>query len=238
MSFLPGVRSIMTLHDVPRFLLTTFADMSPAADTYKAQHAEDLTPAQPKQEEPADDSDIIEEDEAEDQDEPSAPSLPPLPASADRPGEILITPELKEAFLSTLSSLDLRIELFSGSWETFSVDQTLGASREGGYDVVLTSETIYQNESLPALTKVLKGSSSSSTSSGISQPEKSLTEETAKLSLASRNPLCLVAAKVLYFGVGGGITDFTREVERQGGKVTVLFERKEGVGRKIMRTIW
>lgn len=247
MFFFPGVRLIVIQHCVLRFLYTSSTDMSPAADTYKAQHAEDLSPAQPKSKEPADDSDIIEEDEDEDEDDTNTPALQPPPASADRPGELLITPELKEAFLSTLSSLDLSIEFFSGSWETFSVAQTLGATGKGGYDVVLTSETIYRTESLPALTKVLKESLSSfpsvkpptsSITSDTTRGDNSLTEGMAKLSLAPRSPLCLVAAKVLYFGVGGGTTDFMREVERQGGEVTVLLERKEGVGRKIMRTIW
>lgn len=46
---------------------------------------------------------------------------------------------------------------------------------------------------------------------------------------------CLVAAKVLYFGVGGGVSDFMGFVERNGyGKARVVWERKTGVGRVIM----
>lgn len=46
---------------------------------------------------------------------------------------------------------------------------------------------------------------------------------------------CLVAAKVLYFGVGGGVSDFVKFVEGNGfGKTQVVWERKTGVGRVIM----
>lgn len=50
--------------------------------------------------------------------------------------------------------------------------------------------------------------------------------------------LCLVAAKVLYFGVGGGIDDFSEAVSRVGGKMEVVSELKTGVGRKVVRVRW
>lgn len=51
-------------------------------------------------------------------------------------------------------------------------------------------------------------------------------------------PLCLVAAKILYFGVGGGIAEFERSVRVVGGDLTNVLERTIGVGRRVMRIDW
>jgi protein-histidine N-methyltransferase len=46
---------------------------------------------------------------------------------------------------------------------------------------------------------------------------------------------CLVAAKVLYFGVGGGVSDFIDYITKNGiGKARVVKEHNIGVGRVIM----
>ena len=50
--------------------------------------------------------------------------------------------------------------------------------------------------------------------------------------------LCLVAGKVLYFGVGGGMADFLEAVSRVGGYAETVSEQKIGVGRKIIRLHW
>lgn len=76
---------------------------------------------------------------------------------------------------------------------------------------MLTSETIYRTDSLTALVNLLKITSGA---------------------------LCLVAAKVLYFGVGGGISDFVKEVERIHGAAETVWEKADGVGRKILSVRW
>lgn len=44
-----------------------------------------------------------------------------------------------------------------------------------------------------------------------------------------------VAAKKVYFGVGGGVDDFMHEIERHNGEVQVLYETSDtGVGRVIL----
>lgn len=53
-----------------------------------------------------------------------------------------------------------------------------------------------------------------------------------------RSYLCLVAAKILYFGVGGGVSDFLQAISGHQGRVETVLERKTGVGRKIMRVYW
>ncbi|KAI0263071.1 hypothetical protein BC834DRAFT_888990 [Gloeopeniophorella convolvens] len=82
---------------------------------------------------------------------------------------------------------------------------------ERGYDVVLASETIYRTGALGAFLGVLR---------------------------AAAPGVCLVAAKVLYFGVGGGVQAFERAVREDGGRVAGVWEHREGVGRRIMRVEW
>ncbi|TFK49232.1 hypothetical protein OE88DRAFT_1719714 [Heliocybe sulcata] len=158
---------------------------------------------------------------------------------APRPNELPVTPELTAAFLASLASLNITLRFFSGSWESFDLSST-----GGKYNIVLTSETIYRTDSLGSLIQLL------SDTQGHCDLE-TLTE--AKLSLsASQNQdtaLCLIAAKVLYFGVGGGVSEFTRAVEdptayayegrrRRKGKVRTVWEKTGGVGRKVLQVEW
>ena len=54
--------------------------------------------------------------------------------------------------------------------------------------------------------------------------------------------LCWVAAKVLYFGVGGGISDFIEAVQSRkpgrSGTVSTVLEKTAGIGRKVLRVEW
>ncbi|KAG6840316.1 hypothetical protein C0991_007466 [Blastosporella zonata] len=136
----------------------------------------------------------------------------PTPSDADpnTPGDLFLTPELKSAFLASLEAYKIRLRFFSGSWGSFPV---------APYDVVLTSETIYRSESLDPLLFLLKGAS-------VDEKEK------------ERRCLCLVAAKVLYFGVGGGVVEFVERVKDQGGTVDTVWEVAAGVGRRIMSVQW
>ena len=111
------------------------------------------------------------------------------------------------------------------------------------YDLVLTSETIYQSTSLPTLVRLLRSASTlygTKQKHGNTSPSHSL----AKLSLSEDSPHeslprpCLVAAKVVYFGVGGGIDEFERAVKAAGGQSETVLERHVGVGRRILRIHW
>lgn len=148
------------------------------------------------------------------------------------PSEILITPELKSAFLSSLHKQKVTLRFFSGSWDSFDVFAT-----GGKYDLVLTSETIYHNNSIPSLIKLLR-MACGFTEVPIS-PLASPSPPTVRTS-----PLCLVAAKIMYFGVGGGVLEFCNEVEgsrdssEPEGEVETVWELKAGVGRQILRVRW
>ncbi|KAG2071425.1 hypothetical protein BDR04DRAFT_1075411 [Suillus decipiens] len=136
---------------------------------------------------------------------------------ADSPLELNISESLKDAFHESLITYGIHLRFFSGSWDTFDL-QTSG----GSYNLVLTSETIYRTESLPSLATIMRGAC------------------TAECSKDVNDYLCLVAAKVLYFGVGGGAAEFLRCVRDldKGGTVETVWEKTQGVERRVMRVRW
>ncbi|KAF8597630.1 hypothetical protein BDV93DRAFT_396198, partial [Ceratobasidium sp. AG-I] len=95
------------------------------------------------------------------------------------PGELTFSPALQSAFLASLDEHRIKIRLFSGPWDKYDVQEVLGSTESQYYDLVLTSETIYQPLSLPSLVRLLREATGSTGT-------------------------CLVAAKLVYFGVGGG----------------------------------
>ncbi|THH07555.1 hypothetical protein EW145_g3303 [Phellinidium pouzarii] len=149
-----------------------------------------------------------------------------------QPGDLHITPKLIFAFRSSLEEQRLTIKFVAGSWHALSEDTALFTRP---FDMTLTSETIYQISSLPSLIRLLRRAT-------ISDEDYDLQTRTMDLSLkegdARAGPICLVAAKILYFGVGGGVVDFERVAKEQGGKIATVLHRKAGVGRKVMRVDW
>jgi protein-histidine N-methyltransferase len=140
------------------------------------------------------------------------------PADPTVPGELPITPALKSAFAASLVHHRINLAFFSGSWESLTTHLEASGSK---YDVVLTSETIYRTEALPALIILMH------------------------VACAGLDSVCLVAAKILYFGVGGGVSEFVRALQSKkmaergsSGKAESVWERSVGVGRKVMRIEW
>ncbi|KAI0360363.1 hypothetical protein OH77DRAFT_1418261 [Trametes cingulata] len=168
----------------------------------------------------------------------------PLPqVDTTEPGELPVTPQLTAAFIESLRQYGVHLKFFSGSWSTFDV------SKAGGpYQVILTSETIYRQDSLGPLVDLMHRATALPTTSS-QDSTASLAESTSKLSiadeanlrrLADEPYLCLVAAKVVYFGVGGGVSEFVRAVEEHKPKGTVrtIWERIHGVKRSVMQVLW
>ncbi|KAL0959360.1 hypothetical protein HGRIS_014614 [Hohenbuehelia grisea] len=186
------------------------------------------------------------------------------------PGELHITPELKTAFLASLRSLGISIRLFAGAWESFDLDQIWapsssqpnGSGMSPSYDLVLTSETIYRMDSLPSLISLLRRASGAEPSPATAKAIDNAgtlanlvdaqlrvdnhgdTGSAGSTRLSAPDHVCLVAAKVLYFGVGGGVAEFVRAVEGGAdrdigqGSVSTVWEKNGGVGRCIMRVSW
>jgi len=135
-------------------------------------------------------------------------------ADASQPGELQVTDALKDAFLSSLIESKTRLLFSAGSWGSFRPSSL----SPRGFDLVLTSETIYQSTSLGDLLEVIT--------------------DALKKGSEAASSLFLIAAKVLYFGVGGGVEEFTHAVSKRGGTTEVVLERREGVGRKILSLHW
>ncbi|KAH7878437.1 uncharacterized protein C8R40DRAFT_1037811 [Lentinula edodes] len=148
-------------------------------------------------------------------------------------GELIITPALKDAFKQSLKKYNVELRFFGGSWKNASEGSL------GGYDILLTSETLYRTESVPELIRAMWQSTHPSTSS--SCPSSQLSQLTIS---EPRPPRILVAAKVFYFGVGGGVDEFAEAVRRWNGasgvntEVTTVWEKNVGVGRRIIQVVW
>lgn len=148
----------------------------------------------------------------------------------EHPGELEILPSLTSGFLNSMKEHHISLRLVAGSWASLSEDAALAAR----FDVVLTSETIYRSSSLPSLLDLLKKASS--------RPDDGVTLSDTKSSsqgLEGRaSALCLVAAKILYFGVGGGVMEFIQTTTQRGGVVRTIHENDAGVGRKVLQVSW
>ncbi|GAA6023690.1 hypothetical protein JCM10207_008750 [Rhodosporidiobolus poonsookiae] len=148
----------------------------------------------------------------------------PEPASHDA-GELDVTPEFLEAFEALLERENVELRFFEGDWS--GMDQAVRGEGEGegGYDLVLTSETVYSVPSLEPLLNLLESACD-------------------RAGATDDDALCLVACKRIYFGVGGGELEFRRRVEERGGEVEAVWGEGEGkgknsgVGRTVMSVKW
>ncbi|GJJ12656.1 hypothetical protein Clacol_006900 [Clathrus columnatus] len=122
------------------------------------------------------------------------------------------TEDLIAAFQNSLTDYHIEFRFISGSWEDTNTWITENRIK---FDLILSSETVYQISSLPHLITLLHNSVSN-----------------------VPPPLCLIAAKVVYFGVGGGVESFVKSVTDRGGRSETVFETKTGVARKIMKISW
>lgn len=135
-------------------------------------------------------------------------------------GDLDITPDLLSRFLRDLEDKAISISGISGSWnEAFSdilAPFEYSQRRCRIETIFLASETIYSLDSIHAFTKVLLKA-------------LQFAEETHASGKA------LVAAKKLYFGVGGGVDEFLKVLKELGGKGETVWESKDkGVGKVIM----
>jgi protein-histidine N-methyltransferase len=133
-----------------------------------------------------------------------------------RPGALTVTPALLAAFRTSLDARRVYLRFFSGGWTSLRARLGIREVGRSPYDVVLASEMIYRTDALGPFLGVLRAATAAS----------------------PQLPLCLIAAKVLYFGVGDGVQEFVRAAEEERGTVHIVWEHREGVGRRIMRVEW
>jgi len=173
-------------------------------------------------------------DDNRDEDEDAAGKETSMPrgraaarARGRKPGGLTVTQGLVDAFTTSLDAHKVRMCFFAGCWASLS--DKLAQQGRPPYDIVLASETIYRPESLDAFLGVLRTATVTAVADAASLCDHEV---------VVRPPLCLVAAKVLYFGVGGGVQGFVRAVEGENGTVRTVWEHREGVGRIVMQVEW
>ncbi|PTU23819.1 hypothetical protein P175DRAFT_0448198, partial [Aspergillus ochraceoroseus IBT 24754] len=132
-------------------------------------------------------------------------------------GELDITPELVESFQRDLARRGITIKFISGAWSPAFVDLVFSSGERSEYKtLVLASETIYSPASLVAFSETL-----------LALLRRPLAETKA-----------LVAAKKVYFGVGGGVDEFLAVLRTVSDHCLDVKERldvkSEGVGRIIL----
>lgn len=139
----------------------------------------------------------------------SAPGVPTPQDQTAEQGELSITNELLSAFTSSLASRGIELRFYSGAWSNFPTSI-------GKVDMILTSETIYSLNSLPALVELLRQ---------YARPQRSTDTATV-----------LVAAKVIYFGVGGGVESFKQTLAQltPTARVETVHSVTKGVGRTVL----
>lgn len=121
-------------------------------------------------------------------------------------GEIEITDELLTKFEADLSSRGIELEFVSGAWSPQFVELLKPAL----YRLILASETIYSLETLPMFTDVM-------------------------LDCMDAQGQALIAAKKIYFGVGGGIPDFLDILSTKNVHYQVVADYSTGVGRSVIQ---
>ncbi|KAL2161431.1 hypothetical protein VTH06DRAFT_7992 [Thermothelomyces fergusii] len=140
--------------------------------------------------------------------------------------ELELTPEVLDAFRQSLSSNRISLSFLSGAWSPEFVDLLYGTGIPAGglpetsRTLLLGSETIYSPFALESFAGTLLS---------ILQRERA--------HRSAGHARALVAAKRLYFGVGGSLDDFVDKMRGLGASVRVLFEETKGVHRGVVECL-
>lgn len=143
-------------------------------------------------------------------------------------GELEITEHVLGSFKAFLDSSKISLCFISGGWSPEFVDliNTSSAAVPSGTGgdatsqktLIMGAETIYSPFALNSFTDTLL--------SVLSQ------ERDAQ---PSRQAVAIVAAKRLYFGVGGSLDDFVDKIRNLGAAVSMVREETEGVRRGVVK---
>ena len=136
-------------------------------------------------------------------------------------GDLEITQDLQKRFLETLRCLNVNISAISGSWGSALVDLIMqqhpaSTSNEQCETIIMASETIYSPSTIRAFTSTLLDLLNAAKERG-------------------SGAKAFIAAKRVYFGVGGGVDEFMETMTQMGGEGKVAWQSKgEGVERVII----
>jgi len=129
-------------------------------------------------------------------------------------GELYIDTELLTDFVEGLKQRRIDLNFLSGAWGPEFVQEIVSRHKiQSSSLLILAAETIYSPAALQAFTETLMDIMDSETHN-----DKS----------------ALVAAKKVYFGVGGSIEDFCNAARLRGGQVKELREESDGVRRAVI----
>lgn len=139
----------------------------------------------------------------------------PSSTESESSGDLELTIDLRSSFIQFLTRHHLHLRFFHGPWSSFLLQPSPIT-----FHWVYSSETIYSPKTLNSLIELF--------------------------TRATLSPLThlLVAAKSVYFGVGGSTFEFMKIVKATGGEVTRLWPKESdepdsmGVGRTIMSVGW
>ncbi|EJT96468.1 hypothetical protein DACRYDRAFT_112734 [Dacryopinax primogenitus] len=145
--------------------------------------------------------------------------FPHPPVSPGQPISLRLSSDLLSSFRASLTKLKLSLRFWAGDWDMLDVGGRVG--------LVLTSETIYRPEAVPSLARCIRRALEQPASSG-SRVTKSGQETLDEPSV------CLLAAKDVYFGVGGSVAEFEQVAQRLGMVGRRVWEVTEGSGRCIL----
>lgn len=134
--------------------------------------------------------------------------------------ELDITPEVVDEFKNDLARRGISIDFISGGWSPEFVDLVFSHPSSGECKtLVLASETIYSPATLSAFSETLLA----------------LLRRSSTPTATTR---ALVAAKKVYFGVGGGVDEFLAVLKSVCGDELQVQEKldvqSEGVGRVVL----
>lgn len=131
----------------------------------------------------------------------------------DTEGELELDTELIQEFVTSLSSRGITISFFSGAWGPDFVSLvTASMTSKADRFTIIGAETIYSPAALRSFADTLA-----------ELLEKMPGEEKASL----------VAAKMVYFGVGGSMEDFYSAMREKSYDVMQIREESDGVRRAV-----
>lgn len=139
-------------------------------------------------------------------------------------GELEITEHVTTSFRAFLSSANISLSFLSGGWSPEFVDlvnkvlPVPSTEVAPGRTLLMGAETIYSPFALTSFTETLLS---------ILQNERG--------AQSSRQAVAIVAAKRLYFGVGGSLDDFVDRIRGLGAAVSTMREETDGVRRGVVK---
>lgn len=141
-------------------------------------------------------------------------------------GDLEISPADHQNFKVSLAKHNIEISTISGAWgpkfvelvssEAPPISSSPSCPKLRQETLVLASETIYSPSTIDSFVSTLLDLLAAAEAQG----------RTAK---------ALIAAKKVYFGIGGGVDDFIAALQERGGQARIVWELEgEGVDREIL----